>query len=184
MQNLPTLEELKYPIGKAQIPEEITEIHIKEFISILEAYPKKLTKLVKGLSEEQLETPYREGGWTIRQVVHHLADSHHHSYIRFKWALTEDKPLIKAYFEDKWAELHDSKKAPILLSLNALSTTHAKLVYFLKGVPFEDLQRSFIHPETGKEIKLAENIGIYAWHSQHHYAHIENLMIRKGWTNS
>lgn len=168
-----TPEQLKYPIGKPKIPELITETHVEEWISILEEFPKKLTQLVNDLTEEQLEIPYRNGGWTIRQVIHHLADSHHNSYTRFKWALTEDKPLIKVYFEDRWAELHDSKSAPILLSLNALESTHAKLVYLLKGLTFKDLQNSFVHPDGNEEVKLAENIGVYAWHSQHHYAHIE-----------
>ena len=176
-----TLEQSKYPIGQAKFPSTITTEHIKEWIKILEEFPQKLKKLVQHLSNEQLDTPYREGGWTARQVVHHLADSHHHSYIRFKWTLTEDKPVIKAYFEQHWAELHDAKSAPISLSLNALAATHAKLVYFLKGVVLEDLQKTFIHPETNDEVPLEKNIGIYAWHSQHHYAHIENLMERNGW---
>ena len=171
-----TLEQLKYPIGKPKIPENITENHIKDWITILEEFPQKLTKLVENLSKDQLETHYRESGWTIRQVIHHLADSHHNSYIRFKWALTENKPLIKAYFEDRWAELHDTKNAPILLSLNALASTHAKLVYLLKGLTFKDLQKTFIHPETNKEVTLAQNIGVYAWHSNHHYAHIEVVL--------
>ncbi len=176
-----SLEQLKYPIGQANIPTTISKNQVREWITILEEFPQKLTTLVDGLNDEQLDTPYRESGWTIRQVVHHLADSHHHSYIRFKWALTEDTPVIKAYFEQPWAELHDSKSAPIALSLNALSSTHAKLVYFLKGISEEDLQQDFIHPETNDKVKLDKNIGIYAWHSQHHYAHIKNLMLRKAW---
>jgi len=179
--NTNTLEHLKYPIGKPTIPTDISSEQIKTWITILEEFPKKLNALVQHLTEEQLTTQYREGGWTIRQVIHHLADSHHHSYIRFKWALTEEKPTIKAYYEDRWAELHDSKSAPILLSLNALHSTHAKLVYFLKGLSNKDLERYFIHPETNDKVPLHKNIGIYAWHSQHHYAHIENLIERKGW---
>jgi len=177
----PTLEQLKYPIGQANIPANISEQQIATWITILEEFPAKLKTLVADLNDEQLDTPYREGGWTVRQVIHHLADSHHHSYIRFKWALTEDKPTIKAYFEQRWAELHDSKSAPIALSLNALASTHAKLVYFLKGITQEDLQQHFIHPETSATVKLDTNVGIYAWHSQHHYAHIQQLMIRRGW---
>ena len=177
----PTLEQLKYPIGKPQIPEEIKQEDINSWITILEEFPQKLISLVKDLSEDQLDTPYREGGWTIRQVVHHIADSHHNSYTRFKWALTEDKPVIKAYYEDKWAELHDSKLAPILLSLKTLTVLHAKWVYFLKGLSKQDLEHIFIHPDGNEEVSLAENIGIYAWHCNHHYAHIENLIIRKGW---
>lgn len=174
------LEHLKYPIGKASIPGIITEQDIQKWISALEAFPKKIRLITENLSKEQLNTPYREGGWTIRQVVHHVADSHYHSYIRFKWSLTEEKPVIKAYYEDRWAELHDYK-APIELSLNALDSLHAKWVYFLKGLTDDDLKRVFIHPETGEEITLEKNIGIYAWHSQHHYAHIENLLRRKNW---
>lgn len=176
-----TLEHLKYPIGKVSIPVPISSNQVKEWVKILEEFPGKITGLVKNLDDKQLDTPYRPEGWTIRQVVHHLADSHHNSYTRFKWTLTEDKPTIKAYFEERWAELHDSKSAPILLSLNALATTHAKLVYLLKGLSQDDLESIFIHPDGNEEVSLKENIGIYAWHSQHHYAHIENLIIRKGW---
>ncbi len=178
---IPTLEQLKYPIGQPNVPDTISEDQIKTWITILEEFPEKLKALVLDLNEEQLNTPYRKDGWTVRQVIHHLADSHHHSYIRFKWTLTEKNPVIKAYFEQHWAELHDSKMAPIALSLNALASTHAKLVYFLRGVPKEDLTQYFIHPETNANVRLDTNIGIYAWHSQHHYAHIENLMLRKGW---
>ncbi len=175
------MEHLRYPIGKAKIPSKITSHQINDWIIILEEFPEKLKALVHGLNDEQLDTSYRDGGWTIRQVIHHLADSHDHSYIRFKWALTEDSPTIKAYFEERWAELHDSKSAPILLSLNALKATHAKLVYFINGLTAKDLEHVFIHPESNEEVSLNKNIGVYAWHSQHHYAHIENLMLSKGW---
>ena len=176
-----TLEHLKYPIGKAIIPASISSDHIKEWIKILEEFPNKITTLVKNLDDKQLDSPYRPEGWTVRQVIHHLADSHHNSYTRFKWALTEEEPTIKAYFEERWAELHDSKSAPILLSLNALASTHAKLIYLLIGLSQDELEKKFIHPDNNEEVSLKENIGIYAWHSKHHYAHIENLMIRKGW---
>ncbi len=179
--NTQDLEQLKYPIGQANISASISNDQIDKWIAVLEEFPTKLKNLVSNLNDDQLDTPYREDGWTVRQVVHHLADSHHHSYIRFKWTLTEKNPKIKAYFEQEWAELHDSKSAPISLSLNALASTHAKLVYFLKGVSKDDLQNYFIHPETDTKVKLTSNIGIYAWHSMHHYAHIENLMIREGW---
>ncbi len=175
------LEQLKYPIGKPQIPEKITASHLLEWFDILEKFPQRLQQLVANLSNEQLDTPYRPEGWTVRQVVHHLADSHHNSYTRFKWALTEDKPLIKAYDEGRWAELHDSKSAPILLSLNVLTALHAKWVYFLKGLPPQELKRTFIHPDGHEEVSLAENVGIYAWHCVHHFAHIHNLIQRKGW---
>lgn len=172
---------LKYPIGQYDCPDTISKSDIESWISILEHFPNRLEKLVKDLSEEQLDTAYRPDGWTIRQVVHHLSDSHQHSYIRFKWTLTEDKPVIKAYFEERWAELLDSKRAPIKMSLNHLSATHYKLVYLLKELKETDLSKCFIHPETNTEITLSYNIGNYAWHSNHHYAHIEHLLIRKGW---
>jgi len=175
------LEHLKYPIGKFKIPNSITTDQIEKWIAVLEDFPKQLTALVSNLTDEQLDTPYRPEGWTIRQVVHHISDSHHNSYIRFKWTLTEDKPIIKAYFEERWAELHDSKLAPILLSLNAITALHAKWVYLLKGLTPEELKQVFIHPDGNEEVSLAENIGIYAWHSQHHYAHIEQLLLKKEW---
>ena len=176
-----TLEQLRYPIGKFNMPESITENDLKQWITVLENLPQRLSDLVTPLTEQQLETPYRPDGWTVRQVVHHVSDSHHNSYIRFKWALTEDTPTIKAYNEKAWAELFDTRTAPIQMSLNHLSAIHAKLVYLLKGLSEEDLQRSFIHPDGNQETTLKENIGRYAWHSNHHYAHIENLIQRKGW---
>ncbi len=175
------MDELKYPIGKPTIPENISPRNISEWITVLEDFPNRLELLVSNLSEKQLDTPYRDGGWTIRQVVHHCADSHHNSYTRFKWALTEDKPVIKAYYEDRWAELFDSKSAPIELSLNSLKALHTKWVYFLKGLTVDDLNKNFIHPDGFEDVDLKENIGIYAWHCNHHYAHIENLLKRKGW---
>jgi hypothetical protein len=176
-----TLEALKHPIGLADIPENITKKNIEDWISVLERFPQELEFLVRELSDNQLDTVYRENGWTIRQVIHHCYDSHHNSYTRFKWALTEDKPLIKVYFEERWAELHDSKSAPIRLSIDALKSLHAKWVYFLRGLKESDLEKSFVHPSGNETVGLKENIGIYAWHCQHHYAHIEQLMIRKGW---
>ncbi|WP_405296394.1 YfiT family bacillithiol transferase [Algibacter sp. Ld11] len=175
------LQQLKYPIGQFTCPEKITSKHLEEWISVLEHFPDRLDGLVNGLTNQQLDTPYRPEGWTIRQVVHHLSDSHHHSYTRFKWALTEDKPVIKAYFEERWAELIDSKSAPIHMSLAHLRAIHFKLVYLLKTLSEEDLKACFIHPETNSEVPLNFNVGNYAWHSNHHYAHIENLIKLKGW---
>lgn len=175
------LEKLRYPIGKFECPETITENHITDWIETLVLFPQKLGALVKNLSEEQLETPYRPDGWTVRQLIHHISDSHHNSYIRFKWALTEDNPIIKGYDEKAWANLFDAKTAPIKLSLNHLAAIHAKLVYLLKGLSQTDLKRKFIHPKGNVATPLDKNIGLYAWHSEHHYAHIANLMGRKGW---
>nr|WP_299069873.1 putative metal-dependent hydrolase [uncultured Allomuricauda sp.] len=176
-----TLEQLRYPIGVFEIPENITQKQLEDWIGILEHLPQRLADMVTPLSAEQLETPYRPDGWTVRQLVHHISDSHHHSYIRFKWALTEDNPMIKAYFEKEWSKLFDAKSAPIQLSLDHLKAVHAKLVYLLKGLSKEDLQRKFTHPEGNVETTLEENVGRYAWHGSHHFAHIENLIKRKGW---
>ncbi|SFZ92893.1 DinB superfamily protein [Flaviramulus basaltis] len=175
------LQKLKYPIGEFNSTSNISKQNIESWISILEYFPNRLEKLVSGLTDEQLNTVYRSNGWTIRQVVHHLSDSHHHSYNRFKWALTEDKPVIKAYHEERWAELLDAKTAPIEMSLLHLKAIHAKLVYLLKTLNDDDLNKCFIHPETNSEVLLKKNIGIYAWHSNHHYAHIENLLKRNNW---
>lgn len=175
------MEHLKYPIGKPEIPSEILTEHIENWIQVIEDFPDRLQKLVSNLNQDQLDTPYRDGGWTIRQVVHHCADSHHNSYTRFKWTLTEDKPVIKAYYEERWAELSDSKNGPIGLSLNSLKALHAKWVYFLKLLKPEELEQYFIHPDGNEKVTLKENIGIYAWHCNHHYAHIENLVKRMKW---
>lgn len=175
-----TVERLKYPIGRAVIPESISENDLKKWIGILETFPGKLRLITQNLDEKQLDTPYRADGWTIRQVVHHVVDSHYNSYIRFKWTLTEDKPVIKAYYEDRWAQL-DDYKAPIELSLKALESLHSKWVYLLKGLSEDELKRVFIHPESNKEVSLEKNIGIYAWHCRHHYGHIANLLMREGW---
>lgn len=175
------LEKLKYPIGKPQIPETIIKTHISDWIAVLEAFPERLKALVENLTDEQLNTCYRPDGWTIRQVIHHVSDSHHNSYTRFKWTLTEKQPVIKAYYEDRWAALFDSTSAPIELSLNTIKALHAKWVYFLKGLSEADLEHVFIHPEGNEKVSLKENIGIYAWHCNHHYEHINQLLIRKGW---
>lgn len=175
------LEKLQYPIGVFDCPNTISKEDMASWISILEHFPQRLEHLVSNLTDKHLDTPYRPGGWTLRQVVHHLADSHHHSYIRFKWALTENKPVIKYYYEALWAELDDSRLGPIDISLLHLKAVHAKLVYLLKGLSDADLNKSFIHPEHNEEVVLKKNIGIYAWHCNHHYAHIENLIKHKGW---
>ena len=172
---------LQYPIGKFEVPALITEAHRSQWISALENLPKRLEKLVCELDEAQLDTPYRTNGWTVRQVVHHLSDSHHHSYTRFKWALTEDNPVIKPYFEKEWANLFDTRTAPIQMSIYHLKAIHFKLVYLLNGLSESQLQRTFIHPD-GNEISTVEaNMGRYAWHGNHHYAHIQSLKQRMGW---
>jgi len=172
------LEQLKYPIGHFEYPKNVTQEKVEEWIQVLEDLPETLENLVRDLTNEQLETPYRPEGWTVRQLVHHIADSHHHSYTRFKWALTEKEPLIKAYEEKDWSNLSDARSAPIGLSITYLKALHAKLVYLLKGLSSEDLDKCYIHPEGNIRVSVKENIGKYAWHSQHHCAHIRGLLQR------
>lgn len=179
--NTTELDKLRFPIGHFQCPKVITNELLDEWITTLEQFPKRLRALTENLSDMQLDSPYRLDGWTVRQVVHHLADSHHHSYIRFKWALTEDTPVIKYYFEQLWADLPDAKKAPIEMSLRHLEVVHYKLVYLLRAMSNDDFDKSFIHPEHNEEVVLKKNVGIYAWHSNHHYAHIKELLLRKDW---
>lgn len=176
-----TLEALKYPIGHFEYSPKVRKDTIDNWIRVLEELPNTLKNMVNPLTSEQLDTPYRPGGWTIRQVVHHIADSHHHSYTRFKWALTEREPLIKAYDEKSWSNLIDAKTAPIVLSLDYITALHTKLVYLLKGLTPVDMERFYIHPENNLKISVKENIGKYAWHSRHHCAHIQGLIVRNGW---
>lgn len=175
------LEQLKYPIGKYEIPNPITDTQVEKWIAVLEELPNKFAELTTPLNEEQLDTSYRPGGWTVRQVVHHVSDSHHHSYVRFKWGLTEDNPVIKPYFEQKWANLFDTRTAPIQMSLDHFKAVHFKLVYLLRGLSEDQLNRKFTHPDGNEETTLKENIGRYAWHGSHHLAHLSNLVEREGW---
>ena len=145
-----------------------------------EETPEKLRAAVQDLNEEQLDTPYRPGGWTIRQVIHHLPDSHMNSYVRFKLALTENTPAIKTYDEAKWAELDDSKDTPVEVSLNLLESLHKRWVVLLRSMSEKDFHRSVNHPEWG-EIKLDRMLALYSWHCRHHLAHITTLRQRKGW---
>lgn len=175
------LEKLKYPIGKFIAPENYSTAYLSERIAEIESFPERLKKEVFQLTPEQLETPYREDGWTIRQVIHHCADSHMNCFIRIKWALTENKPVIKFYHEDLWAELPDNLTMPIEPTLSFLEGLHFRLAYLMKSFSESDLNRSFIHPENNKEYQLKEIIGTYAWHGNHHLAHITELKNRKDW---
>lgn len=175
------LEELRYPIGHFVVPEHIDEMTFQNWILELEAFPQKLNLLVNGLSDKQLDTEYRPGGWTVRQVIHHVSDSHHNSYLRFKWALTENRPIIKAYDEKAWADLVDTKTGPIEMSLDHLKAIHTKLVYLLRKLSKADLERTFVHPESKAATSVKENVGRYVWHGNHHYAHIKNLLVRNDW---
>jgi uncharacterized damage-inducible protein DinB len=176
-----TLDISKFPIGPFVSPDEITSLDLQRYISEISSFPQRIRKEVENLSDEQLDSSYREGGWTIRQVVNHCADSHMNSLIRFKLALTEDTPTIKPYFEDRWAELIDSKTIPIEPALKTLEGVHARWTILLKSLTNEQLKRTFIHPEHGKEVQIDENIALYAWHCNHHLAHITMLKSRMKW---
>ncbi|MEN0049975.1 MAG: YfiT family bacillithiol transferase [Bacteroidota bacterium] len=175
------LEQLKYPIGKYLAPEKITSHHIQNWIEEIAKLPNQMHSAIAKLSTEQLDTPYRPEGWTIRQVVHHVPDSHMNAYVRFKLALTEDNPSIKPYFEDRWAELMDSKTAPIKPALLLLEGLHQKWTTLLKELNTSDLERTFFHPESQASSSLAFNVGNYAWHGNHHLAQIMGLKERMNW---
>lgn len=174
------LNELRYPIGRFTAPKEISNDQIKIYIKTIEEAPSKYRKAVQGLSEEQLDTPYRPDGWTIRQVIHHVPDSHINSYVRFKLGLTEEKPTIKTYDEAKWAELEDTKDTPIEVSLTLLDLLHKRWALLLKSISEKDFQKVVKHPEWG-EIRLDKMLALYDWHCKHHLAHIMNLRKKMGW---
>jgi len=181
MSNDPTERDPRYPIGKFRYQGPATEEQRAQMISNIERTPAAVRSAVAGLSEEQLETPYREGGWTVRQVIHHIPDSHMNAYVRFKLALTEEEPTIKPYLEDLWAKLAENQSTPIEVSLVLLESLHRRWVYLLRSLSPEDWNRSFRHPETGRLVSLERNLGIYSWHGQHHVAHITELRKRMGW---
>ncbi|MFN5168844.1 MAG: YfiT family bacillithiol transferase [Cyclobacteriaceae bacterium] len=162
----------QYPIGKFQAKDAYTESEIQSSLERIESLPARLAKEITKLTAAQLDTPYREGGWTVRQVVHHAADSHTHAYIRTKWALTEDAPTIKAYLEKPWAETADTK-LDVHISLTLLAALHTKWVALLKSLSTADRKRTFTHPQTGKVVSIETLIGMYAWHGDHHLAHIK-----------
>ena len=165
------LEQLKYPVGKFVKPESITKEIIDSAISEIENFPSLVKFEIQNLEEKDLQLRYRPEGWTITQVVHHCADSHINSYMRFKLALTENVPTIKPYEESLWAELPDNNLSPFV-SLKLLDALHEKWVYILKSLSEEDLNKEFIHPDQSEKISLKENISIYSWHCRHHLAHI------------
>jgi exoribonuclease II len=175
-----TLEELRFPIGKFKRPEVVSDEEFNMDVQAIQELPDSLKEAVKGLNEDQLNTPYRDGGWTIKQVVHHLFDSHANSYVRMKLALTEDNPTIKPYDESLWAELDDAKYAPIELSINLLDALHKRWVLSLTAFGTEEKKRTFNHPESGIW-RLDKYVGLYGWHCIHHVAHITGLRKRMGW---
>ena len=177
----PDLETLRYPVGKFKAPETIGESDIQQWIEGLEKLPQQMRKEVSGLTDQQLDTPYREGGWTIRQVVHHVPDSHMNAYIRYKLALTEDNPTIKPYKEDLWAQLPDSKSEPIGVSLDLLENIHKRWISVLRNMSASDFKRTFHNPESKVTRSLEVVLALYAWHSRHHLAHITELKKRMNW---
>jgi hypothetical protein len=172
--------DLRYPIGKFEAPAAPTPETIAAWIEDIAAAPALLREAVRGLNDAQLDTPYRPGGWTVRQVIHHVPDSHINSYVRFHLAVTEPEPTIKPYDETKWAELTDARSAPVELSLRLLESLHARWVAFLRNLTPADLSRTFNHPESGS-LRVDVTIGGYAWHGRHHTAHITRLRERMGW---
>ncbi len=170
----------RFPIGKFHYDGPPNEEQRRNLISDIEKAPGALRSAVQGLSPQQIETPYREGGWTVRQVVHHVPDSHMNAYIRFKLALTEDEPTIKPYAEDRWAELSDAQATPIEVSLALLDSLHDRFVQMLRGIKPEEWKRTFRHPDLGL-MPLEKNLALYAWHGKHHVAHITELRKRSGW---
>ena len=170
----------RYPIGKFEMPANVTPALRQEAIQKIAETPARIRAAVAGLSQSQLDTPYREGGWTVRQVVHHVPDSHLNAYVRLKLALTEDKPTIKPYAEDKWAQLADTASTPIATSLTLLETVHERFVILLRSLSDSDFSRQLIHPDHG-ERDLNWLALLYAWHGSHHTAHITELRKKNGW---
>lgn len=173
------MDDLRYPVGRFEFPTSVSAADLSEFLDHIAEAPSRLRAAVSGLGEAQLDTPYRPGGWTVRQVVHHLPDSHMNSYMRFRLALTEDSPTIKPYDEARWAELADAR-LPVEPSLMLLESLHARWVPLLRSLSAADWKRTFRHPELGM-VSLENNAALYAWHGRHHVAHITALRARLRW---
>lgn len=162
---------LRYPIGPFQPGSDFTPEERAAFIEEIARFPAELRVAVEGLSEEELDRPYREGGWTVRQVVHHVPDSHLQGYVRFKLAVTEVTPTIKTYGQAEWGDLADARLAPVEISLDLLDALHERWAFFLRSLSEEELQRSYLHPDLG-ELTLETTLQLYAWHGKHHLAHV------------
>jgi hypothetical protein len=175
-----TMDDLRYPVGEFSFSGTQSHDERAVLIDQIADMPDRMRAAVHGLSSEQLDTPYRPGGWTVRQVVHHVPESHMNAYIRFKLAVTEDEPTIKPYLEDRWGELQDARDSPIEPSLDLLEPLHRRWVWFLRSLKDEDFERTFQHPELGV-VSLKKNVALYAWHGRHHVAHITRLREREGW---
>lgn len=178
--NHSTLEKLKYPTGKCPKIDTVSESELATWIETIETFPYKIKTLTSDLTVEELNWIYRPKGWNIKQVVHHCADSHMNSLIRFKLALTEDVPTIKPYEEALWAELTDGNSNDILSSIQIIEGVHARWVLLLKSLGSTELKRQFFHPANLKISSIEETVGVYAWHCNHHLAHIEQALFHKG----
>lgn len=176
-----TLEEQKFPIGRFQKPEAITQELIHEWKADIAVFPSLLSREVEDLSNDQLNTPYREGGWTVEQVVNHCADSHMNALLRIKLALTEEKPRVTAYFEERWAELADSKGLGIEPALQMLKGIHRRWSLLLDSLSEEQLDQTYIHPDHGREVSIREVLALYSWHGKHHLAHVQMLKKKNSW---
>lgn len=174
------MENLSFPIGKFTYGGPVADEQRKAFIEEIAETPARLRAAINGLSEKQLDTPYRPEGWTVRQVVHHVPDSHLNSYVRFKLALTEDNPTIKPYAEDRWAQLGDTQSTPVEVSLQLLESLHDRWVRLLRSLTPEQWKRTFRHPDMG-EMTLDKTLALYVWHGKHHVAHITELRKRMSW---
>ena len=174
------MNELRYPIGRFTPPDAYDAAARERALAHLAACPGELRRAVAGLSPAQLDTPYRESGWTVRQVVHHLPDSHLNAYVRHKLAVTEEQPVIKLYKEALWAELPEARTADVEISLALLAALHARWEAFLRALPPETFTRNFLHPDLGP-VALDQSIAMYAWHGRHHVAQIDSLRRRSGW---
>jgi len=173
--------DLSYPIGRFEWPQAVSAEERKEHIEEIAAAPAHFQEATRGLDDWQLDTPYRPGGWTVRQVVHHFADSHINAYVRFRLALTENEPVIKPYDEKRWAELADARGAPLELSLQLIDSLHQRWVDLLRSFSEADFARTFRHPELPEPVRLDTYLASYAWHCRHHAAHITSLRQRMGW---
>jgi uncharacterized damage-inducible protein DinB len=172
--------DLSYPTGRFKRPSALDTDGIARALDVIATTPARLREAVRGLSAEQIETPYRPGGWTVRQVVHHVPDSHLNAYCRFKLALTEDEPTIKPYDEARWALLPDVAAVPLETSLALLDAVHERWLAILRGMKPSDFERTLVHPETGRQ-RLDQVLALYAWHGPHHTAHVTKLRERMGW---
>jgi hypothetical protein len=172
--------DLRYPVGEFRFPESVSAQELAVFLDQIAETPARMRAAIDGLSDSQLDTPYRTGGWTVRQLAHHVPDSHINSYTRFRLALTENDPMIKPYEEARWAELSDARTMPVEPSLLLLESLHARWVPLLRSLSDMDWKRTFRHPDLGP-VRLEQNAALYAWHGRHHVAHITSLRERMGW---